>query len=104
MIVRADRGLILAAIASAPPVFRLTLTNPQRALTVGGRHIHFGMVSGAPNVHDIAGGRRSGNFEDYKKLIKLGQSFNIQHFSAIRPWPRMICRSAPGILILSLPI
>ena len=80
MIVRADRGLILAAIASAPPVFRLTPTNPQRALTVGGRHIHFGMVSGAPNVHDIAGGRRSGNFEDYKKLIKLGQSFNILHF------------------------
>ena len=80
MIVRADRGLILAAIASAPPVFRLTPTNPQRALTFGGRHIHFGMVSGAPNVHDIAGGRRSGNFEDYKKLIKLGQSFNILHF------------------------
>ena len=80
MIVRADRGLILAAIASAPPTFRLTPTNPQRALTVGGRHIHFGMVSGAPNVHDIAGGRRSGNFEDYKKLIKLGQSFNVLHF------------------------
>ena len=80
MIVRADRGLILAAIASAPPAFRLTPTNPQRALTVGGRHIHFGMVSGAPNVHDIAGGRRSGNFEDYKKLIKLGQSFNVLHF------------------------
>ena len=80
MIVRADRGLIMAAIATAPATFRLTPTNPQRALTIGGNHIHFGMVSGAPNAHDIRGGRRSGNFDDYKKLIKLGQSFNVLHF------------------------
>ena len=80
MIVRADRGLIMAAIATAPATFRLTPTNPRRALTIGGNHIHFGMVSGAPNAHDIRGGRRSGNFDDYKKLIKLGQSFNVLHF------------------------
>jgi trimethylamine--corrinoid protein Co-methyltransferase len=80
MIVRADRVLIMAAIATAPATFRLTPTNPRRALTIGGNHIHFGMVSGAPNAHDIRGGRRSGNFDDYKKLIKLGQSFNVLHF------------------------
>ena len=37
-------------------------------------------MSGAPNAHDIRGGRRSGNFDDYKKLMKLGQSFNVIHF------------------------
>ena len=54
--------------------------NPDRALIVGGDQIHFGLVSGAPNAHDIRGGRRSGNFDDYKKLMKLGQSFNVIHF------------------------
>ena len=38
------------------------------------------MVSGAPSAHDIRGGRRTGNFADYQKLIKLGQSFNVLHF------------------------
>ena len=80
MIVRADRGLIMDAISTAPDRFRLTPTNPHRALTIGGNHIHFGMVSGAPNAHDIRGGRRTGNFADYQKLIKLGQSFNVLHF------------------------
>ena len=80
MVVRADRGLIEAAIASAPSSFTLTPVNPAHALCIGGDHIHFGMVSGAPNVHDIRGGRRSGNFADYKKLMKLGQSFNVIHF------------------------
>jgi len=80
MVVRTDRGLIEAALASAPSSFTLTPVNPAHALHVGGDHIHFGLVSGAPNVHDIRGGRRSGNFDDYKKLMKLGQSFNVIHF------------------------
>ena len=80
MIVKADRGLIESAIASAKPHFTLTPVNPDRALIVGGDQIHFGLVSGAPNAHDIKGGRRSGTFEDYKKLMMLGQSFNVIHF------------------------
>lgn len=80
MVMRTDRGLIEAALASAPSSFTLTPVNPAHALHIGGDHIHFGLVSGAPNAHDIRGGRRSGNFEDYKKLMKLGQSFNVIHF------------------------
>ena len=79
-VVRVDRAVIEAAIATAPAQFTLTPTNPQHRLVIGGNHIHFGLVSGAPNAHDIRGGRRSGNFEDYKKLMKLGQSFNVIHF------------------------
>ena len=85
MIVKADRGLIESAIASAKPHFTLTPVNPDRALIVGGDQIHFGLVSGAPNAHDIKGGRRSGNFEDYKKLMMLGQSFNVIHFFGNQP-------------------
>ena len=79
-IVRVDREIIGTAVARAPSSFTLTPTNPARALTIGGNNIHFGLVSGAPNAHDIRGGRRSGNFEDYRKLMKLGQSFNVIHF------------------------
>ena len=79
-VVRVDRAVIEAAIATAPAQFTLTPTNAQHRLVIGGNHIHFGLVSGAPNAHDIRGGRRSGNFEDYKKLMKLGQSFNVIHF------------------------
>ena len=53
MIVKADRGLIESAIASAKPHFTLTPVNLDRALIVGGDQIHFGLVSGAPNAHDI---------------------------------------------------
>lgn len=79
-IVRLSESLVMSLLQTAPSSFVLTPTNPERALTIGGNHIHFGMVSGAPNVHCALKGRRAGNFEDYQNLIKLGQSFNVLHF------------------------
>ena len=78
--VRMDEALVAALLASAPETFMLTPTNPDRALMIGGNHLHFGMVSGAPNVQCAIKGRRSGNFADYQNFIKLGQSFNAIHF------------------------
>ena len=79
-IVRPDRELVLDLVALAPGAFSLTPRNPNRQLEVGGAHIHFGMVSGPPNVHDCVNGRRSGNFADYERLVQLGQTFNAIHF------------------------
>ncbi len=79
-VVRMDRGLLLASIAQAPESFDVNTCNPERTLTVGGNAINFGLVSGAPNVHDNINGRRAGNFEDYKKLISFGQYFNVLTF------------------------
>ena len=79
-IVRLSEQLITELLATAPSEFVLTPTNADRALIIGGNHIHFGMVSGAPNVHCAVKGRRPGNFEDYQNFIKLGQSFNVLHF------------------------
>ena len=67
-------------VALAPGSFSLTPRNPNRQLEVGGAHIHFGMVSGPPNVHDCVNGRRPGNFADYERLVQLGQTFNAIHF------------------------
>jgi len=79
-LVKLPAEMVMGLLKTVPPEFTITPTNPDRALTIGGNHIHFGMVSGAPNVHCNIEGRRAGNFADYKNFIKLGQSFNILHF------------------------
>ena len=79
-VVRMDRGLLLETVANAPETFEVTPRNPEQTLSVGGNVINFGLVSGTPNVHDNINGRRSGNYEDYKKLISFGQYFNVLTF------------------------
>jgi len=79
-VVRIDRHLLLEVITNAPASFTITPRNPENAMEVGGNNIQFGMVSGPPNVHDCINGRRAGNFDDYKKLISLGQYFNVLTF------------------------
>jgi len=79
-IVRLDRNLVMETIAYAPETFTTRARNPENDLVVGEDHIHFGLVSGAPNVQDSINGRRMGNIEDYKKLICLGQYFNVLTF------------------------
>ena len=79
-IVRLDPAMVDKLLSSVPSEVIVYSTNDERALILGGNHIHFGMVSGAPNVHDEINGRRAGNFADYQNFIKLGQSFNAIHF------------------------
>ncbi|MGD8350903.1 MAG: trimethylamine methyltransferase family protein, partial [Gammaproteobacteria bacterium] len=79
-VVRIDRALLLETVARAPATFDLVPRNPEQTLKVGGDVINFGLVSGAPNVHDNINGRRAGNFEDYRNLISFGQYFNVLTF------------------------
>lgn len=75
-----DRHLVSESLANAPQTFDVIPRNPENTMEVGGNVVHFGLVSGPPNVHDLVNGRRMGNFEDYKKLIKFGQYFNVLTF------------------------
>ncbi len=79
-VVRMDRELVMQTIATAPSSFNLEPRNKANTIVCGGNAINFGLVSGPPNVHDCIHGRRAGNIEDYKKLIKLGQFFNVITF------------------------
>ena len=79
-IVKMDRALVLETIAHAPKEFDLIARNGENTLRCGGNAINFGLVSGPPNVHDFVNGRRAGNIEDFKKLIMLGQHFNVVSF------------------------
>lgn len=75
--VRAPRELFMEALSHAPPTFVLTPRNPSKAIDIGANNIHFGFVSGPPNVHDCINGRRAGSLEDYRKLVSLAQYFNV---------------------------
>ena len=79
-IVTMDRSLLMEAVSSAPKRFTLTPRNPDNALDIGDNVIHFGLVSGPPNVHDNINGRRMGNLADFERLIKFGQFFNVISF------------------------
>ena len=79
-IVRMDRALVMQTIANAPETFTLTPRNPANALHAGGDAVHFGLVSGPPNVHDAVNGRRAGNMKDYRDIVRLGQAFDVIDF------------------------
>ena len=79
-IVRMDPQFVTDMVAKAPSEFTLTPRNPDHALHIGGNKLNFGLVSGPPNAHDAINGRRAGTIEDFKSLVKLGQSFNCIHF------------------------
>ncbi len=78
--VRIDRTIIEAAMAHAPSSFTLHATNPAHSLQIGGNWIAYGSVASAPNVFDRDRGRRVGNIEDYRNLIRLGQMLTSVHF------------------------
>ena len=77
--VRFDRDLIQAALATAPSSYTLHSRNPEHNLDFKPGVINVAAVASSPNVSDIVNGRRPGNYEDYKNLLKLSQSLNIVH-------------------------
>ena len=78
-LVRLDRGLVAEALAATSGAVTLQPRNPARSIRLGGNRLNFGFVSGAPNVHDAVRGRRGGNMDDFRTLMKLAQYFNCIH-------------------------
>ena len=77
--VRFDRGLIMEMMASVPSTFTMHARNPARNVEIGGDSLVFAQVASAPFVTDREGGRRTGNREDFRKLVKLAQCYDIIH-------------------------
>jgi trimethylamine---corrinoid protein Co-methyltransferase len=84
-LVKIPRELVAEAVKTAPSTFALTSRNPLRTVNAGDNFISFGLVAGPPNVHDCINGRRSGNLQDYIRLIQLAHSFDIIHFVGNQP-------------------
>jgi len=75
------RDFVTEMLARAPARFTLTPRNPDRAITVGGRHLLFGNVSSPPNYFDLALGRKvPGTRAQCADLLKLTQVFQLHPF------------------------
>ncbi len=83
--VKMDEDFVMEMVGQAPSEFTITPRNPDRSITIGGKHLLFGNVSSPPNAWDLERGKRSGDFESYKEFIKLTQFFNCIHFAGGYP-------------------
>lgn len=85
-IVRMGRDFVMEKIALAPSQFDITPRNPDRKITIGGKHLLFGNVSSPPNYWDMTLGKKvPGNREMCRNLLKLTQYFNCIHFAGGYP-------------------
>ena len=84
-LVRIPRELVDRALETAPERFTVTPRNDARRLDLGGDRVAFGLVAGPPWVQDAVGGRRTGNLDDYRRLLQLAQSFDVIHFVGNQP-------------------
>jgi trimethylamine---corrinoid protein Co-methyltransferase len=78
--VRLGRDIVEAQLAHAPARFVLHARNPERDLHVGDNVVNFGPVTGAPNISDLEGGRRYGDIESFRNILKLTQALGILHW------------------------
>ncbi|QPH54586.1 trimethylamine methyltransferase family protein [Pontivivens ytuae] len=83
--VRMDRDWVMAMVGKAPDTVTITPRNPDHAITIGGRNMAFVNVSSPPNVMDLDRGRRVGDFESFKDLLKFTQYFNCIHVAGGYP-------------------
>ena len=83
--VRMDRELVMEKVGLAPSQFTITPRNPERQVPIGGRNMVFLNVSSPPNCSDLDRGRRVGDRESYRDLLKLTQYFNCIHMAGGYP-------------------
>lgn len=83
--VRFDRDMVREFVAKAPREFTITPRNPERALRIGGLNQVNVNVSSPPNCSDLDRGRRVGDRESFRDLIKLTQYFNCIHMAGGYP-------------------
>jgi trimethylamine--corrinoid protein Co-methyltransferase len=83
--VRMDEDFVMEMVRKAPASFTITPRNPEREVVIGGRHMVFGNVSSPPNSWTLDRGKRPGDFETFKDLLRLTQYFNCIHVAGGYP-------------------
>ena len=78
--VRLGRDIVEALLAHAPERFVLHARNPERHLHVGDNVVNFGPVHGAPNISDRERGRRYGDLEGFRNILRLTHTLGILHW------------------------
>ncbi len=75
--VRFDPAMIMETVRTAPSVVSMTARNPAHGYEFGGDNLVFAQVASAPNCSDLDNGRRAGNRDDFRNLVRLAQMHNI---------------------------
>jgi trimethylamine--corrinoid protein Co-methyltransferase len=88
-----DRGLVMAAIATAPPTFTWRARNPAHNVLIGQNHLAFGPCGGMVYVADEKNGRRPGTLADLEKFVKLSQLCPVLHFAS---WEQVAPQDIPA--------
>ena len=70
-IVRAPADWIRSLCAKAPSEFTQLARNSDRSVTIGGNNQVFAPIYGAPFVRDLEGGRRYGDMDAFRDLVRL---------------------------------
>jgi trimethylamine--corrinoid protein Co-methyltransferase len=83
--VRLDPALVEEQIATAPAEFTLYARNPDRNVSLGGRHLVFSSVGGPAFVTDLDRGRRPGNWQDFQDYVALISALEVIHQEAGGP-------------------
>jgi trimethylamine--corrinoid protein Co-methyltransferase len=78
--VRLGRDLVTAHLAKAPERFVLHARNPARHLHVGDNVVNFGPVTGAPHISDREKGRRYGDIESFRNIVRLTHTLGVLHW------------------------
>ncbi len=84
-VVRFDPEMIMEKVAQAPSDFKIHGRKAEDFLTCGGPHINFSTLSSPPNATDLAGGRRPGNYQDFRNFLKLTHQINVAQVIAGYP-------------------
>jgi len=79
-IVRLGRDIVEAQLANAPERFVLHARNPGRHLHIGGDVVNFGPVTGAPHINDREHGRRYGDLESFRNILRLIHTLGVLHW------------------------
>ena len=83
--VRMGRDFVMEMIGRSPSEFTITPRNPERAITIGGRHMVFVNVSSPPNYWDLETGKVPGTRAQCCDLLRLTQHFNCIHVAGGYP-------------------
>lgn len=79
--VRIPRALLMAKLATLPETFVQHARNPERSVTIGGRHTVFAPTYGSPFVRGFDNVRRYGTIEDFRNFVKLAYMTPHMHHS-----------------------
>ncbi len=80
--VKIDRGLVAKALESAPGEFVMHGAVRETDVAMGGNHVAFVAVGGAPHISDLDRGKRPGTLEDSRNIIRLAEHFDVIHLQS----------------------